>query len=176
MGKSLDVVKKRIRVNNFDIDMNTLIEISEAEVDRILKHYLEEYVDRFIDNSYHIELFENENGTGKKTNLYIKHDPEADFEYFTYESCLCDGTSCFIFEQEDRIIRKIICMGTYNKNKISQEELENNFYDYSYEYVIGNFIQSAEYNKSFAPKDKPWLMEKLTMFLPIQFNVYKGDR
>lgn len=97
-------------------------------------------------------------------DVSVSFDGNADFDYFTSESCVHDGTLLFIREAMDRCVQKVCLAQTYNKN-IGEPESGD-----SIQYVVGNFVVLTEYDGDFVPKDKPWMRERTTVLLPLKFN------
>lgn len=95
-------------------------------------------------------------------NVSISFDDNADFDYFTSESCVHDGTLYFIREAMDRCVRRVCLAQTYNKNTGAPEHGDN------IRYVVGNFIILTEYDGDFVPADKPWMRERTTVLLPLK--------
>ena len=92
----------------------------------------------------------------------INFDSNADFDYFTSESCIHDGTFIFIRELIDRCVRKVCLAQSYYKPIGAPKSGDN------IQYVIGNFVIITEYDGDFVPKDKPWMRERTTVLLPIK--------
>lgn len=95
-------------------------------------------------------------------DVSISFDSNADFYYFTSESCIHDGTVYFIRETMDRCVRKVCLAQTYNKN-IGEPENGDNI-----QYIVGNFVVLTEYDGDFVPADKPWMRERTTVLLPLK--------
>lgn len=95
-------------------------------------------------------------------NVSISFDCNADFDYFTSESCVHDGTLYFIRETIDKCVRKVCLAQTYNKNIRAPESGD------SIQYIVGNFVVLTEYDGDFVPADKPWMRERTTVLLPLK--------
>ena len=93
----------------------------------------------------------------------ISFDCNADFDYFTSETIVHDGTFLFVREAVERCISRVSCAQTYYKSLG-----EPKFSD-SIKYVIGNFVLLSEYDGEFVPTDKPWMRERTTVLLPIKY-------
>ena len=106
--------------------------------------------------------------------IQVKYDPEAEFEYFTMETCICDGTFFFFYELMATVLNKVFGFGTYNKEKVPKD-YNNNPFVYKLEYIIGNPIIAVEHNTKFATEDKPWLLDRFSVMLPIKMDFEKRD-
>lgn len=91
-------------------------------------------------------------------------DNNADFDYFTSDSCVHDGTLVFIKKLMDRCAQKICNVETYYKPLGEPQNGD------SLKYTIGNFIILNEYDGNFALSDKPWLRQRTTVLLPIKME------
>lgn len=103
-----------------------------------------------------------DDGTDIRIDISISFDSNADFDYFTSESCIHDGTLYFIRETMDRCVRKVCLAQTYNKNTGAPESGD------SIQYIVGNFVVLTEYDGDFVPADKPWMRERTTVLLPLK--------
>lgn len=163
--KSLEFVKKRIasgvcngmendkyeHMNEIDfttiaskIQFNELVEVSE----NLWKTKL---------------LFEN----GKTTEVSVKHNPNAQFDYFSTERCICDGTLLFAVELCKKIFNKILTGQSCYTPKMPKDAGEKP-YNYDISFEIGNFVFTEEYGEQFATEDKPWMKSRFTVMLPIK--------
>ena len=97
-------------------------------------------------------------------NVNISFDPDGDFQYFTTEVAATDGTLIFVYQLMNNCINKVIAGQTYygpsgpygDKDTIS--------------YTVGNFIIISEVDDKFAPKDKPWCTNRVTVMLPLKYQ------
>lgn len=103
-------------------------------------------------------------------NIIIKHDPDADFEYFTTQRCNCDGTFVFFQDLMSECIDKMIHLKTCNVNK----EIPKDLTGYSIIYTVGDFVLEEEFGDEFATKEKPWMRSRFAVMLPIKFDVVKS--
>lgn len=111
-------------------------------------------------------------GGEKKVKILTYYDPDADFEYVTYERCRCDGTFLFLSSISKQLIKKIITGATYNKAKISEndiEKLKNG--ELSIVYTVGDIIQVTEYSEEFGTEEKPWMTARFSVLLPLKFDL-----
>lgn len=166
MNKSLNFVKQRISsglCNNMDIkDFEKIYVCSFKEA---LKVGSKEIQDAFKDNETIITI---ENGANKK-QVSINYSPESEFEYFTMESCVCDGTLMFIDELILKILYKLIRSETYNKETAPVDYLED-IWRYDIQYTIGDYVINNEYG-DFGTKEKPWMHSRFTAMLPIKCKI-----
>lgn len=98
----------------------------------------------------------------------ISFDGNADFDYFTAEGCIHDGTLYFIREAMNRCVQKVCLAQTYNKNIRVPESGD------SVQYIVGNFVVLTEYDGDFVPADKPFLRTRTTVLLPLKMRVLRS--
>jgi len=101
--------------------------------------------------------------------VYITVDPDADFDYFTSNSFLSDGTLVFLLESIENLVQKVITLGSYNK-ELGPPEPGN-----TVNIVVGNYVLLTEYGK-FDTENGAWLNERTTVLLPIKMTYEKGIR
>lgn len=92
----------------------------------------------------------------------VVYDPDADFEYFTSESSVHDGTLLFEVELIREVVARVAMGYTYYIPKgIPKNKLK---------YTIGNIIVLNEYEESadWIPQNKPWMHQRTTVCLPLK--------
>ena len=154
MNKSLEYIKNRIKtgyVNNM-----TEEEFSNMQVVK--------FTDVCAKFNHHNILENKETG---EVYIDMKYDPDAKFDYFTLETCYCDGTFMFMGELIDKIINKICSLQTYYSPAI-EEEIDLS--KYHVHYIVGDFVANTYYIES-PDLEKPWMKDKFTVMLPIKFEV-----
>lgn len=165
MGKSLEFVKERIasgQCNGMENNKyESMIEQDIRELFTVITYTKDGTI--LIDVPYL---------KGDKTyfNVIIKHDPDADFEYFTMQRCNCDGTFVFFQDLMGECIDKMIHLKTCNVNK----EIPKDLTGYSIIYTVGDFVLAEEFGDEFATKEKPWMKSRFTAMLPIKFDVVRN--
>lgn len=166
MGKSLDFVKERIasgQCNGMENNKyEAIIEQNTQEMFSVID-YTAKGETILADIPYCIS-------DKPMFNVIIKHDPNADFEYFTMQRCNCDGTFIFFQGLMSGCIDKMIHLKTCNINKTIPEDLTG----YSIIYTVGNFVLAEEFGDEFVTKEKPWMQSRFTAMLPIKFEVIKN--
>ena len=185
MGKSTDFVKYRIDNGLADIFFNE----DSKFLERKFNEYLNAYFHAPAPNNYFTNEFINlvkkvnknewnitytaktDDGIIGDISVFVKYDENAEFEYFTMERCVCDGTLLFLYEQGAIIINKIFTLSTFNKEKITND-YENNPFNYDFYYTVGNFVVCDEHG-DFGTKEKPWMRSRFTTMLPIKFDIKK---
>lgn len=98
----------------------------------------------------------------------IKHDENADFQYFASASCLNDGTLLFQQNLIHRVASKVVtlqtCYAPYaNDLAKSGTHIVN--------WTIGNFVLLNEYGDQYAPQGKPWMKMRSTVLLPLRMDI-----
>jgi len=165
---SLDFVKSRIQFGHcnkmniddyrlsFEYDFNNFIKTCSTNIQNIYKN-----------NMFNI-LMKSDDG---EMNIIINYDPDAEFEYFTLESCVCDGTSVFMLNLMEKILFKLFQYQTYNNSTVPKD-LKKNIWSYNLKYSVGNFVLNNEYG-DFGTEEKPWMNSRFTAMLPIKCEWYK---
>lgn len=97
----------------------------------------------------------------------LTYDPDADFNYFTLETCYCDGTLMFMFDLASRIINKIVNLQTCY-SPIVEEFGEIDINKHIIHYTVGEFVINSYYTEY---PDKPWMRDKFTVILPVKFEI-----
>lgn len=103
----------------------------------------------------------------------LSYSPEAEFNYFITECCVCDGTLMFMNELMERILKKIGQLQTcYTPalKEISENEIING--NYKIHYAVGDFVANS-YVVEPTDKDKPWMCDRFTVMLPVRFTIEK---
>lgn len=156
MSKSLEFCKARAM--NPDIssysDRNwdcTAEEDPTPIIDIVLRGARKYTVTGHLDDSTEVEYHVN-----------IEINPDAEFDYFTSDSFISDGTLLFLAESYDKILRRVVSIETYNK------ELGPPRNGCTVHYVIGNLVRVLEYDGNWIPEDRPFLRERTTVFLPLK--------
>ena len=108
-------------------------------------------------------LFEN----GGIMEISIKHNPDAKFDYFSTESCYCDGTSLFAINLCERILNNILTGKSCYILKIPREAQEQP-YNYDVFFEVGNFVLEEEVAENFLTKEKLWIKSGFIVMLPIK--------
>ena len=101
---------------------------------------------------------------GREVLYYVNItiDPNGDFDYFTSDSFISDGTFLFWADCIDGLLRKVLSLGTYNK------ELGMPPNGCTVNLIIGNAVSCAEYDGDLVPADKKWMRERTTILLPLK--------
>lgn len=175
MGKSIEFVKERIKngyCSDFTIDeLNNVYEINFID---ILKSVFSDLKEDLHNNKITLMVDGTDiNGRYGKRDVSITYNPDANFEYFTTECCVCDGTLYFQAELINKVLRKVLSSSTYNNRKSNYND--DYPFDYDIEYEVGNFVINTEYG-DFGTEEKPWLHARFTVMLPLTFNAVKKEK
>lgn len=175
--KSIEFVKERIASGLANLNLQNDAKFTELRFDDYIKtHTKEEFQNGFIDNKCQFK-YKNTKAIvdGKEVTgdiiVNILYDENANFEYFTMERCICDGTLIFIDELIQKVFLKVMQIQTVNNEKVPDGFNENPFI-YELVYTVGNFVICDEYG-DFGTEEKPWLKSRFTVMLPIKFDVIK---
>lgn len=174
-GKSIEFVKKIIQSGRCNgMENNAYKYMNEVNFTQIIKGMRDAdgNLIKFINDTAHAEipLVNKESGKEFKLNINITYNPNAEFDYFTTESCVCDGTLVFIHDLMVDVINKLTPFGTCGK---IPKEAEDNLENYDIHYTVGDFVVGEEYGKQFATKEQPWLQCRFTVMLPIKCEFIK---
>jgi hypothetical protein len=171
MDKSLRFIKKRIKSNAcLDMDNNfiTLKEYNFIKAFNII-------TSNKANKELKIKDISNISNTiTSKIKLNFKYNPNADFQYFTTESCINDGTFMFYFYLMGKILYKLF-NGETIYNPLNDEIEKYNGKNIKILYEIGNFVLGDEYDKNFGTKEKPWMNSRFTVMLPIKCSIIKKE-
>lgn len=105
----------------------------------------------------------------EKVNVKLLFNCDAEFDYFTSESIIHDGTFAHIIEAMRRCVQKVCYCQTHYKGRepVSRDNIE---------YTVGNFVILNEYDGDFVPPDKQWMRERTTVLLPIKYRVFEKSK
>lgn len=174
-GKSLEFVKKRIDSGECgDMKNNHYSSMREVCFTDIASQKLNtDIVDRKSDSEWKLKLYaKSECGDKKQVNIEVQYNPNTDFDYFTMKSCRCDGTLIFYFELCEKILENVFLGNTQYKPKLP-ENYENDMDKYIIKYVVGDFVFANEFGEEFATEDKPWMLSRFSVMLPIKCDFVK---
>lgn len=170
MGKSLDFVKNRIASGVCNGMENNKYEcIQELEFLDVLENYQHNVIfdeENVCKKILHMTSLTN---STSDIEIQVKYDPNAEFEYFTMERCRCDGTLFFFYELVATVLNKVFTLGTHNKEKVPSD-YDNNPFAYKVKYVIGNPVIAIEHGREFATEEKPWMLDRFSVMLPIAMD------
>lgn len=105
---------------------------------------------------------------GHSTTTTLLYDPDGKFEYVHFDYVLSDGTLLFPEQLKAKVALTVLGMGTYNI-QTAPSDIETNWYNYIWEYTIGDLIELHECG-NFETKEKPFLKMKTTIGLPISIK------
>lgn len=162
MNKSLEYIKQRITDNNMVFGFN-LNDIDNLHVNTMYDVY---GYDLPFDNPQPILM--NYDGS---ILAEIVYNPNANYDYFTMETCFCDGTLAFMNELMLKNIQKIMELKTAYSPAIEKIGAAN-LPDYKIIYEVGDFVCSIKNSESPDP-ERPWVCSKFTAYLPIKFTLTK---
>lgn len=142
------------RFPNSDYDWSKAIKINTQEmIDNILKGLIKYQLDGVDNNEEHFAW-----------NVELEYNPNAEFDYCTMSSNVHDGTMLFVKDTVDECFCKVVKCETYDSRKNAPT---NNC---TVHYTVGDMFVINEYGEKFATKDKPWLMSRTSVFLPIKYE------
>jgi hypothetical protein len=111
------------------------------------------------------------NGVEGDRRHVLLYEPKCNFDYYTSESCLCNGDPRYMDGLIDKIIFNIMNCRTYNNNNLPAD-YETNYWDYNVRYTIGDFIVQTN-NLSPEEWETPEKNIKFTVMLPIKCEWFK---
>lgn len=163
MNKSLEYIQKRIRE-----DKNLSIE--EYEGDRIqiipalqMLTSVKDYLGKPLIYNY-----------DKKEPFSIKAtfnlaDENTEFMYYTSNFSQHDGTLAFVTFGCIEMINKVFSLGSVYKDY--QNMVAEDFTNKKIIFYIGDFIVNLQIDANRAPEDKPWMMERQEILLPLRMEI-----
>ena len=162
MSKSLDFCKwvAEERSNYGDRDFSLAYE-----------HDAKEVFDGYLHGSTHLKIGGiDDDDQDIEIEITLEFNPEADFHYCTSSSSCHDGSLLLLSECVESCVQNVVCLRTYDKTVGEPKNGDH------IKYTIGNFIIINEYDtEKFATKEKPWLMERTTVMLPLVMTKIKEN-
>ncbi len=176
MGKSLEFVKQRIASGECgNMKDNSYSSMNEVSFLKMINRLGCRRGTAVKGNSWEYDLIGiYEDGEKKERGIIIEYNPDAEFEYFTIQSCICDGTVYFYLELCERILEKIFLGITYCKPKLP-ENYENEIEKYVMKYTVGDFVFTREHGNEFSEEETPWMKSRFSVMLPIKCDFIKKD-
>lgn len=166
MNKSLKYIKKRIEKGDC--------------YNMTMEEFKDMYVIPFKSYSYFKENYKDHmpisvDKDSGKVFANLTYSPDANFNYFITESCVCDGTLIFMNDLMTNVIRKI---GELKSCYLPALEVipreERNTRNYMFHYEVGDFIANS-YIIEPPYKNKPWMRDRFTVMLPVKFTIEKRE-
>ena len=112
--------------------------------------------------------------TGKESGIVyvdLTYAPDIDFDYFTTQSCYCDGTLIFMLELMENIIDKITKLEIYLSSIIEKYAEGIDFDKHRIHYTVGDFVTNSYIVEKSPDPERPWMIDHVTVMLPIKFEV-----
>ena len=151
MSKSLEFCKETAlnpkRSSYFELNPEKFHEFNTIH---FLKYYAKGSFE--LDKQYQIGSY----------NMIVSYDADADFDYFTSDSCICDGSMVFVIKLMAKCLNKAISLQTY------YSQLGVPPIGAIVNITIGNFVIANDINRKYATEEKPWLTDKEVVMLPIK--------
>ena len=156
MSYSLEFCKQRASNPNIS-------SYSDRDWDGAVEHNITTLLDNILHGTRKYKLTGHLNdGSEVSYNVNITVDPNGDFDYFTSDSFISDGTLLFWEECVDGLLRKVLSLGTYNKKLGTPPN------GCTVNWIIGNVVSCFEYEGDWVPADKKWMCERTTILLPLK--------
>lgn len=114
---------------------------------------------------------------GYNTKVQIIYDPNADFDYVSFDQCWHDGTLLFDYETMYNVAKKPFGLFTYNKNIVPEDfdcDSLASVFKFEYEFIIGDIVELTEYSES-PFKDKPWANVHTVVGMPIKMKFIQKE-
>ena len=97
----------------------------------------------------------------------IEYDSEADFDYFVSETDMTDGTLVYKMNVEGAVIERVAKCLTYFIPKGAPSSGDN------VKYTVGSLVVIDEW-RNVGTHDKPWMKNRITVMLPVKYDVIKA--
>lgn len=154
MGKSLDFMKKEVDLKKscFEFDAEKVFDYFSC------KRTGEE-------NLWYLEFMRQD--IKEKFRIKVKYDPEAKFEGFVEDRCICDGTFSHYLPLAEKNLTRIARYEYDRKNGFVRDKPA----DGEAVYVVGNFIWTAEDSEEFGTPEKPWMNSRFISYLPLKCEI-----
>ena len=154
MSKSLDFCIQAAldptRSSYSDRDWGKAIELQSTRI----------MIDEMLEGIRKYVLEYDDDGSKGVINIELVLNADADFQYFTSESFLSDGSLAFITDASEKLISRVLGGRSY------YADLKEPEYGDTIEFTIGNLILLTEHG-DFGTEEKPWLRERNTILLPV---------
>lgn len=157
MSESLEFCKKRAsnpEVSSFaDRDWSKAVEVDVAPI----FHEMVGHDKWFTVSGY------RENGAAFQCTVIVRINPFGEYDYFASDSFLSDGTLLFEHESMMKILSRVICLGSYNKELGEPHNLCEVYIR------IGNFVVLNEHG-NFKTEDGRQMNSRTTILLPVKMK------
>lgn len=154
MSKSLDFCIQAAldptRSSYSDRDWGKAIELQSTRI----------MIDEMLEGIRKYVLEYDDDGSKGVINIELVLNADADFQYFTSESFVSDGSLAFITDASEKLISRVLGGRSYYAGLKEPE------YGDTIEFTIGNLILLTEHG-DFGTEEKPWLRERNTVLLPV---------
>lgn len=154
MSKSLDFCIQAAldptRSSFSDRDWSKAIELQSTRI----------MIDEMLEGIRKYVLEYDDDGNNGVINIELVLNADADFQYFTSESFVSDGSLIFITDASEKLISRVLGGRSYYANLKKPEDGD------TIEFTIGNLILLTEHG-DFGTEEKPWLTERNTVLLPV---------
>ena len=154
MSKSLDFCIQAAldptRSSYSDRDWSKAIELQSTRI----------MIDEMLEGIRKYVLEYDDDGSKGVINIELVLNADADFQYFTSERFLSDGSLAFITDASEKLISRVLGGRSY------YADLKEPEYGDTIEFTIGNLILLTEHG-DFGTEEKPWLRERNTILLPV---------
>lgn len=117
-------------------------------------------IDEMLEGIRKYVLEYDDDGSKGVINIELVLNADADFQYFTSESFVSDGSLAFITDASEKLISRVLGGRSY------YADLKEPEYGDTIEFTIGNLILLTEHG-DFGTEEKPWLRERNTILLPV---------
>lgn len=161
MSKSLDFCKwvAKERSNYGDRDFSQATEYSAKEI-----------FHQYMNGETEIKLTGKDDDGEFSIDITVEFNPDADFHYCTSASSCHDGSLLFLSQCIEKCVYNVIGLRTYDKT-VGEPQSGDHI-----KYTVGNFVVINEYDtEKFATEEKPWLMERTTVMLPLVMTKIKEN-
>lgn len=167
-NKSLEFIKDRIKNNQTFLNLDDFDGLYQMNVYDIINKEDYENTNGFLSNAS-----TTLDDKVSECEIRLKIDENSEYDYFTMCSCVCDGSLFVAINLMEQCIYKIKTLQTYYKKvEVNMDTVK----DKILQYTVGNFVVGYKNSYDFAPLDKPWMTEKLTVMLPIKFEILDKER
>ena len=159
MSKSLEFCKEIAsnpnRSSYSDRDWSKAVESMDTEA----------YFDKVLEGCRSVVIAAKDN-EDKPISIKIKYNfnKDANFDYFTSESIIHDGTLLFAQSAINKCVEKVLLGRTFNNTMQPPHDGD------TIEYTVGNYVILNEYNNKSFSDDNPHLCSRTTVLLPLKYK------
>ena len=174
MNKSINYINQLIK-DYPDRVSNDITEINWDKANTInLMDYIEANIPSLTIKGNTVRVNIVNKTTNIVSNVNLKYNPNAKFNYFTTDISTHDGTLLFIGQAIERILSKILTVQTQYINAIPKGFNETDFFEHDYFYEVGDILLHSDVGMKNI-NGRNIMGQRDVMMLPIKFSMMRKE-